>query len=107
MSIHITASYHLQLSITGEHEASASLGGQTSAIDELQICDGRLQGVFDGNIGTDDASKRDHRISLDFKLRGENLSGAVSAVSTLHETVGGAHGQIRGNFMSYWASLGV
>lgn len=40
-----------------------------------------LRGRFDGTIETGDTAKRDHRIDLRLKFRGDRLSGAATAVS--------------------------
>jgi CubicO group peptidase (beta-lactamase class C family) len=92
----------IQLDIRSEVDAVATLNGNPSPISDLGIRDNRLVGVFDGDIATDDASRRPHRIHLDLSLQNRTLSGAALTVSTNPNGEGGAPGKRLGNALAYW-----
>ena len=82
------------------------LGSQLKAlVNDVKFHEGDLQGVFVGNIGTEDASRRPYRLHLDMKMRGNILNGCVIAVTHLEQGEGGASGKRMGNALSYAVTL--
>lgn len=97
--------FPLALEVSKADEATATFGGQQYPVTGIQFRDGRLHGVFDGQIDTPDAMRRPHRIHLDLKLRGNTLGGSAAAISTFEGEGGGAPGNRRGNAVCYWTQL--
>lgn len=93
------------LDVRGGGEAVARLNGTELPVEELQIRDGRLLGVFDGDLGTDDAARREYRVHLDLRPRGQILNGAAVTISKTENGGGGAPGQRFGNALAYWTDL--
>ncbi|AIE84921.1 serine hydrolase domain-containing protein [Fimbriimonas ginsengisoli] len=90
----------LELDITGPHSATATLDGSSHAVEEVQLREGRLLGVFDGDIGTEDAGRRPYRIHLELKLQStERLEGAAVTVSKREK------GERMGNALAYFVTL--
>ncbi|MGH9162745.1 MAG: serine hydrolase domain-containing protein [Vicinamibacteraceae bacterium] len=89
----------LPFSITIREEAvTAALGdGAPMPVDNVTFRDGFLTGGFAGTIGTPDVERRDYRIQLDLKLRGDALNGSAIAQSTPGKRVG--------NALTHWAEL--
>jgi CubicO group peptidase (beta-lactamase class C family) len=92
------------LHIEGSTKATARLGGCAHVVDELQIRDGRLLGVFDGDLRTPDASRRPYRIHLDLTPTPDRLHGAAVTLSHTPDP-GGAPGKRMGNALAYWTEL--
>ena len=61
--------------------------------------DGRVFGVMDGDVGTEDAGRRPYRLHLDLALVAGGLEGAATAVSTQGQ------GERLGNALSYRCRL--
>lgn len=62
---------------------------------------GRIFGVVDGDVGTDDAARRPYRLHLDLAPGEGGLEGAATAVSVVRE------GERMGNALSYRVRLSV
>ncbi len=75
----------------------AVLNGQESALEELRWANGRLAAVFDGDVQTEDASRRPYRLHLNLGHSDAGLQGAVTAVTK--------PGGRLGNALSYWTEL--
>jgi hypothetical protein len=58
-----------------------------------------------GTIVTDDACRRPHELQLDLKLRGQQLNGAIYAITASHHDEGGAPERRMGNALGYWIAL--
>lgn len=75
----------------------------TTLVNRPSYKDGIFSGIMAGDLGTDDVNKRRYRLRLDFKPRGDTLTGAVIAVS---ESCGeAAPGKRCGNALSHPAVL--
>ena len=71
-----------RLSIDASGKAEAQLGQQeVGQVSELKIEDGYLTGRFAGEIDTPDARERQHDVRFSLTMRGEMLSGALTAIS--------------------------
>lgn len=93
----------LSLTIRSGTEATARLDGSEAPVDEMQIAEGRLLGVFDGDLRTPDAARRPHRIHLDLAPRDATLSGV--AVTIAKSAGGEARERRMGNALPHWTSL--
>ena len=80
-------------------EASrAQLGDQPVArVQQLDYDDDLFHGVFDGDIGTPDASRREHRLRFKLALEGDRLRGSLTAVGKPTPKLP--------NALSYWTEL--
>ncbi len=63
--------------------------------DEFETRGGRVFGVVDGDVGTEDAARRPYRLHLDLEHVGGELRGAATAVSVARP------GERMGNALSY------
>jgi len=68
-----------------------------TVLNSSRLHNGRLTGVFSGDIGTDDANRRPYQLHLDANLRGAEINGSLTAIS-----LPAAKG---GNALSYWVGL--
>jgi hypothetical protein len=91
----------IKLSVKGNREISIELDGRPgkpipieTPLGPLRFQNNWLTGLFFGTIPTEDAKRLPHVVSLRLQLKGDTLSGTVSAV---------AINQIFG--LPYWASL--
>ncbi|MPZ19957.1 MAG: serine hydrolase [Luteitalea sp.] len=76
----------------------AALGDAApTPVDNVTFRNRFFTGRFPGTIGTPDVERRDYRLQLDLKLRGDVLNGSVIALSTPGERVG--------NALTHWAEL--
>jgi len=76
----------------------ARLGSQLETVlNDAEWNDGVLTGRMLGDIGTEDASRRPHTLSLRLKLRDGKLNGSISALSLPADRAG--------NALSYWMEL--
>lgn len=76
----------------------ARLGTQlTTLLNRPNFQDGSLTGVMSGDIGTEDANRTRYVLSLSLKLRGERLTGGITALSLPGKRVG--------NALTYWTEL--
>jgi CubicO group peptidase (beta-lactamase class C family) len=98
--------FPLKLDLVDPANATALFEGQSYPVEELKVSDGRVQGVFDGQIPTPDAARRTHRIHLNLKPRSGCLCGSAAAISTFTSDGGGAPGNRMGNAVCYWTNLG-
>jgi CubicO group peptidase (beta-lactamase class C family) len=84
----------------------AQLGEQLKTlVNKAEFKDEHLGGVMLGDLGTEDVGRRAYHLHLDLKRRGEALNGAVVAIFTAVNGVGGAPGKRVGNGLSHWAEL--
>jgi hypothetical protein len=72
-------------------------GQLVTLLNQSNLQRGLLTGIFAGQLSTDDARYRRHRLQVRLRLRGEAMNGAVTAMS-LPTRKGG-------NAISYWAEL--
>jgi CubicO group peptidase (beta-lactamase class C family) len=93
------------LEIKSGTEALARLEGEESFVEQLGILRGRLVGVFDGDVHTEDAARRPYRLDLDLGLTEEGLRGATTAISRPPSGEGGAMDKRLGNALGYWTTL--
>lgn len=88
----------LQMWVQPDGDIKVKLGGQlTALLNHSQLNKGLLTGEFVGDIGTPDANRRPYHLHLRAKLRGERLTGAVTAISL--------PGRRAGNALSHWVDL--
>ena len=86
-------------------DVHAKLGNDlTMLVNDVSLKDGWLTGVMAGDIGTPDASRRQHHLHPDLRLRGEVLNGALVAITSDHQD-GGAPGKHVGNALTSWVEL--
>jgi CubicO group peptidase (beta-lactamase class C family) len=86
------------LEIFESGDVHAQLGGRLKTLlNDVTFRDGRLQGRLLGDIGTEDASRRPHFLSLSLKLRGAVLNGGMTALSL--------PGRRPGNALTHWVEL--
>jgi len=72
----------VRLSIDASGKAEAQLGQQeVGQVSELKIEDGYLTGRFAAEIDTPDARERQHDVRFSLTMRGDTLSGALTAIS--------------------------
>ena len=94
----------LTLWFTGAGDIHAQLGDDLRMlVNEATYEDGHLTGIFPGDIGTPDASRRAHRLHLDLFHRGDVLNGACTAITTKND--GSTPTTRVGNALSHWAEL--
>jgi len=88
----------LTLEIKSDGDIHARLGLQLQTlVNRPTIANGILTGSMMGDIGTEDASRTPHTLSLTLKLRGGVLVGGVTALSLPARRVG--------NALTYWVEL--
>ncbi len=86
-------------------DVHARLGDDlTMLVNDVSLQDGWLTGVMAGDIGTPDASRRQHNLHLDLRLRGEVVNGALVAITSDHQD-GGAPGKHVGDALASWVEL--
>jgi len=66
-------------------------------VEEISFEDGYFRGRFPGTFGTPDVERREYRVQLDLRLRGDILNGSAIAQSTPGNRVG--------NALTHWAEL--
>jgi hypothetical protein len=82
----------------------AQLGAQLKTlVNEVEFKDGWLTGRMLGDMSTPDAH-RPHHLHLDLKRRGNQLTGAILALTAVDEE-GGAPGRRHGDALSHWAEV--
>jgi CubicO group peptidase (beta-lactamase class C family) len=86
----------LEFKETGDIHAQIDRQPKT-LVNDAAFRDGTLTGRMFGEIDTEDARRRLHRVHLDLRLRGDLLNGAVIAMTT--------DGRPLGNALSCWAEL--
>lgn len=91
------------LEIRNGTEALARLDGNESFVEQLGLLNGRLVGVFDGDVRTKDAARRPYRIHLD--LSPTQMNGAAVTISRPPSGEGGAKEKRLGNALAYWTEL--
>ena len=88
----------LTLEIRKDGDVHARLGTQLQTLlNRVTLRDGYLTGTMMGDIGTEDASRTPHTLSLTLKLRGSVLVGGVTAMSLPAKRVG--------NALTHWVEL--
>jgi hypothetical protein len=88
----------LTLDFQADGDVHARLGTQlTTLLNRPNFQDGSLTGVMSGDIGTEDANRTRYVLSLSLKLRGERLTGGITALSLPGKRVG--------NALTYWTEL--
>ena len=68
-----------------------------TVLNTSRLQEGRLTGVFAGDIATSDANRRPYNLHLDTNLRGETINGSLTAISLPNRKPG--------NALSYWVAL--
>jgi len=91
----------MKLSVKSGQEISIELDGRTggpipiaTALGPMSFRDGWLSGLFFGSIPTEDARRSQHVVFLRLQLKGDALSGTVTAVAVNQSFA-----------LPYWASL--
>lgn len=87
------------LEFHGRRDVHVRLGNQLwTLVNRPRFRGGELTGVFNGDLGVEDANRTKHQLRLDLRLRGDDtLNGAVIALSVP---------AIRsGNALSFWTEL--
>jgi hypothetical protein len=88
----------LQMQIKPSGDVHIRLARQlVTLLNKPRFRGGYLSGVFAGDIGTTDASRRPHHLHLHAKLRNQTLNGSLTAISL--------PGRRSGNALSYWVEL--
>jgi CubicO group peptidase (beta-lactamase class C family) len=86
------------LEIKADGDVHARLGTQLQTLlNRAALRDGYLTGTMMGDIGTEDASRTPHTLSVMLKLRGSALVGGVTAMSLPARRVG--------NALTHWVEL--
>ena len=86
------------LEIKQDGDVHARLGTQLQTlVNRITLRDGFLTGTMMGDIGTEDASRTPHTLSLTLKLRGSALVGGITALSLPAKRVG--------NALTHWVEL--
>ena len=70
-------------------------------VNEAQFKEQSFEGKMMGDIGTSDASRYPHHLSLDLKRREEAFTGAVIAIPIREKTLGKRFGMA----LSHWVEL--
>jgi hypothetical protein len=98
-------SVSLQLEFRGDgSDVHARLGSQLrTLVNRLRWDGARLTGTMFGDLGTDDARRRPHHVTLDLALRadGSVLDGCATAMTVSPDGEGGAPGRRVGNALSH------
>ncbi len=79
----------LRIRSSGHIEAKLGEAPWTT-VNQPRLDGGYLTGSMAGDVGTEDASRRPHRIQLSLKMRGNILNGAATAVSSPGNRAGNA-----------------
>ncbi len=88
----------MTLRVLESGDIHAQLRGQMKMLwNEVRWHDGTLSGTMPGDVGTEDAGRRPYNLNFTLKLRGQELSGAASAIST--------PGRRPGNALTQWVEL--
>jgi CubicO group peptidase (beta-lactamase class C family) len=86
------------LEIKKDGDVHARLGLQLQTLlNRVMLRDGYLTGTMMGDIGTEDASRTPHTLSLTLRLRGSVLVGGITAMSLPAKRVG--------NALTHWVEL--
>ncbi len=86
------------LEIKTDGDVHARLGAQLQTLlNRAALRDGYLTGTMMGDIGTEDASRTPHTLSVTLKLRGGALVGGITAMSLPAKRVG--------NALTHWVEL--
>jgi hypothetical protein len=94
----------LTLWFTGGGDIHAKLGDDLRMlVNDAAYENGHLTGLFPGDLGTSDASRRAHRLHLDLFHRGDVLNGACTAITTQND--GSTPTTRVGNALSHWTEL--
>jgi CubicO group peptidase (beta-lactamase class C family) len=89
---------NLTLEIKKDGDVHARLGTQLQTLlNRVTLRDGFLTGAMLGDLGTEDASRTPHTLSLTLKLRGNVLVGGITAMSLPAKRVG--------NALTHWVEL--
>jgi CubicO group peptidase (beta-lactamase class C family) len=92
------AAVPLTLTIHKDGDVHARLGSQLETLlNRVSLANGYLTGTMMGDIGTDDASRTPHTLSVTLKLRGTVLVGGMTALSLPAKRVG--------NALTHWVEL--
>jgi len=94
-----------ELDVLGPFEAYAAVDGKSTPVRDLQVRDGRLLGVLEGDVKTSDAGRRPYLIHLDLGFVGKELTGAANTISKTIGGGGGAPGSRFGNALAYYVEL--
>ncbi len=73
----------------------------TALVNEPKFRDGNFVGIFVGDLDVEDVNRRPHRLHLDLKWRGEEMTGCAIAVTHIERGEGGASGRRMGNALSF------
>lgn len=88
----------LELWVHPDGDVKVRFAGQLlTLLNQSQLKDGLLTGLFAGHLNTADANRRPHQLHVRLRLRGEVLNGALTAISL--------PGRKPGNALSHWAEL--
>ena len=86
------------LEIKSDGDVHARLGSQLQTLlNRVTLRDGYLTGTMMGDIGTEDASRTPHTLSVTLRLRGSLLVGGMTAMSLPAKRVG--------NALTHWVEL--
>lgn len=92
------APLNFTLEIKNDGDVHARLGNQLQTLlNRVALRDGYLTGTMMGDIGTEDASRTPHTLSVSLKLRGSVLVGGITAMSLPARRVG--------NALTHWVEL--
>ena len=92
------AAVPLTITIQKDGDVHARLGTQLETLlNRVSLANGYLTGTMMGDIGTDDASRTPHTLSVTLKLRGNVLVGGMTALSLPAKRVG--------NALTHWVEL--
>jgi CubicO group peptidase (beta-lactamase class C family) len=88
----------LTLEVRSDGDIHARLGTQLQTlVNRPMLANGLLTGTMQGDIGTEDASRTPHTLSLTLKVRDARLVGGITAMSLPARRVG--------NALTYWVEL--
>ena len=88
----------LRLAITPQGHVHVKLGTQLwTLLNRSRFDAGTLRGSFSGDLGTEDANRTPHLLSLELRLRDTVMNGSLTALSTPAVRVG--------NALTHWASV--
>ena len=76
-------------------------------LNQVRVTDGFLTGVFPGHLNTPDLNRRPHQLALRIRLRDQQLSGALTALSLQRgpQNPAPALPQRTGYALSHWVNL--
>lgn len=88
----------LTLTIQADGDVHVRVGAQLrTLLNRAAFQNGYLTGQFNSDIGTEDANRTKYLLSVSLKLRGDELNGAITAMSLPGKRVG--------NALTHWAEL--